>query len=142
MSARLSLTSLRHDITDCSRAKDLLYFHFRLVHLLRVRFSNAGNCRLLAARRFLEQTACRPVRAAPQTGHVDEEPTTPLGDALRGDLQGKDPTPGRRWPAHAHPDGPPDQVEMETGHLWEVNPLIYRMGDSKSWRSVHPVGET
>jgi hypothetical protein len=32
--------------------------------------------------------------------------------------------------------------KISTGHLLEANPLIYRMGDSNSWRSAHQGGET
>ena len=41
--------------------------------------------------------------------------------------------------------GGPDRRNLRkigTGHLLEANPLISRMDDSTSWRSVHPMGET
>ena len=36
----------------------------------------------------------------------------------------------------------PEYPRHATGHLLETNLLIYRMDDSTSWRSVHPMGET
>ena len=35
-----------------------------------------------------------------------------------------------------------EALKIGTGHLLEANPLIYRMGEPNSWRSVHQGGKT
>ena len=78
---------------------------------------------------------------------VDTHGLTPVALAAEDDfvtLRVSAPSDSRERSAFTHGLTPVvlSGALIGTGHLLEANPLIYRMDDSNSWRSVHQAGET